>query len=55
MLFFDVSNGLARRSWARNPHAISTTKRLMKDHPKFNLTPVNIASDSLVQNSLKSK
>lgn len=53
MLFFDVSNGLARRSWARNPHAMATTKRLMKDHPKLKLTPVAMASENLVTEALK--
>jgi len=29
MLYFDVNNGIARRAWARNPHALSTIKNEM--------------------------
>lgn len=31
MLYFDVSNGITRRAWARNEHALSTLKRLSKN------------------------
>ncbi|MCI4641828.1 MAG: urocanate hydratase [Flavobacteriaceae bacterium] len=50
MLFYDVSNGLARRSWARNAPAISTTKRLMAQHPKLKLTTVHLAADEVLKN-----
>ena len=30
MLYWDVNNGIARRSWARNPEAIFAIKRAMK-------------------------
>jgi urocanate hydratase len=39
MLFWDVNNGISRRSWARNEGAIFAIKRamenqpLLKDHP----------------------
>lgn len=38
MLHWDVNNGIARRAWARNPHAIFTIKRAMKDEQKLNIT-----------------
>lgn len=50
MLFYDVSNGLARRSWARNAPAISTTKRLMKQQPKLHLTAVHLAAEEVLKN-----
>src|SRR5690606_19295494 len=47
MLFWDVSNGLARRSWARNDGAIFSVKRAMKQEPKLRITLPNIVEDSL--------
>ena len=35
MLFWDVNNGIARRSWARNEEAIFAIKRAMEVEPKF--------------------
>jgi hypothetical protein len=34
MLFWDVNNGIARRAWARNPHALSTIQRAMNQYPE---------------------
>ncbi len=41
MLFWDVNNGIARRSWARNKGAIFSAKRAMKDNPKLKITLPN--------------
>jgi len=47
MLFWDVNNGLARRSWARNDEAIFSIKRAMEQEPKLKITLPNIVEDSL--------
>lgn len=47
MLFWDVNNGLARRSWARNKEAIFSVKRAMKQEPKLKITLPNIVDPSL--------
>ena len=33
MLFWDVNNGISRRSWARNEGAVFAIKRAMKAEP----------------------
>lgn len=38
MLFWDVNNGIARRAWARNPHALSTIRRTMEAYPDLVVT-----------------
>ncbi len=38
MLFWDVNNGIARRSWARNPHAMSTARRAMQSETRLQIT-----------------
>ncbi len=38
MLFWDVNNGIARRAWARNPHALATIKRAMEKYPDLVVT-----------------
>jgi len=38
MLYFDVNNGIARRAWAGNEHAISTAYEAQKENPLFILT-----------------
>ncbi len=45
MLHWDVNNGIARRSWARNPHAISTIKRAMAANPKLKVTLPNLVQE----------
>ncbi len=48
MLFWDVNNGIARRSWARNDEAIFAIKRAMLSEPKLVVTLPNLADDSLI-------
>ena len=38
MLFWDVNNGIARRSWARNNEAIFAIKRAMQQEPNLKVT-----------------
>ena len=41
MLFWDVNNGISRRSWARNEGAIFAIKRAMKQNPNLRVTIPN--------------
>jgi len=47
MLFWDVNNGIARRSWARNKEAIFAIKREMKKNPDLKVTLPNFVDDDL--------
>lgn len=49
MLFWDVNNGISRRSWARNDGAIFAIKRAMENNPNLKVTLPNFVSDSLFQ------
>jgi len=51
MLFWDVNNGISRRSWARNEGAIEAIKRAMEETPGLKVTLPNLADEGLV-NSL---
>jgi urocanate hydratase len=48
MLFWDVNNGIARRSWARNHEAVYAIKRAMEKEPNLKVTLPNIADDKLI-------
>ncbi len=48
MLFWDVNNGISRRSWARNPEAIFAIKRAMEIEPNLTVTIPNLADDQLI-------
>ncbi|MEM8998944.1 MAG: urocanate hydratase [Bacteroidota bacterium] len=50
MLFYDVNNGIARRSWARNEEAIFAIKREMRRTPELKVTLPNSVDDELVEN-----
>ncbi len=47
MLYWDVNNGITRRSWARNEGAVFAIKRAMKQNPKLKVTLPNFVDDSL--------
>lgn len=49
MLHWDVNNGIARRSWARNDEAIFAIKRAMSAEPRLKITLPNVASDDLIE------
>ncbi len=53
MLFWDVNNGIARRSWARNEGSMRAIKREMERTPGLQVTMPNLADDELVRNALK--
>ncbi len=50
MLFWDVNNGISRRSWARNEEAIFAIKRAMEAEPKLKVTLPNFANEELINN-----
>ena len=50
MLFYDVSNGLARRSWARNEEAVFAINRAMKANKNLKVTLPNLVEDDLLEN-----
>ncbi len=52
MLPWDVNNGLARRAWARNPHAIWAARRAMETEPALKLTLPEEADEALVDAAL---
>ena len=48
MLFWDVNNGVSRRSWARNEGAIFAIKRAMETQPLLKITLPNSVDDQLL-------
>ena len=49
MLFWDVNNGIARRSWARNQEALFAIKREMQRSPNLKVTLPNLVDDNLLE------
>lgn len=49
MLFWDVNNGIARRSWARNNEAIFAIKKAMDENPLLKVTLPNFVDESLLK------
>lgn len=47
MLFWDVNNGISRRSWARNEGAIFAIKRAMEAEPNLKVTLPNFVDETL--------
>ena len=52
MLFFDVNNGIARRSWARNKEANFAIQREMERTPGLKVTLANGVSDDVLNRLL---
>jgi urocanate hydratase len=48
MLHWDVNNGIARRSWARNHGAIQSIKREMERNPLLKVTLPELVDDKLL-------
>jgi urocanate hydratase len=48
MLFWDVNNGISRRSWARNEEAIFAIKRAMEQNPNLKVTLPNIVEEAVL-------
>ncbi len=49
MLHWDVNNGIARRSWARNEGAIFAIKRAMEQEPRLKVTIPELVDDAILQ------
>ena len=54
MISWDVMNGLARRSWARNIGAISTVEEAGELDPKLYVTTPNLVEEDILANLIKS-
>ena len=52
MLLWDVNNGIARRSWARNQGAVDAIRREMHRTPGLEVTIPNLADKSIVEQAL---
>lgn len=53
MLHWDVNNGIARRSWARNEPAMFAIRRAMEVEPRLKVTMPNIADDKMIAEIIK--
>ena len=51
MLFWDVNNGIARRSWARNAGARAAIEREIARTPNLTVTLPNFVEDSIIDNA----
>ena len=49
MLFFDVNNGIARRSWARNPNARFAIERELARTPGLRVTAAALVDDAVIE------
>ncbi len=49
MLFYDVNNGISRRSWARNKEARFAIERAMNRNPNLKVTLPNLVDDHLLE------
>ena len=49
MLLYDVNNGIARRSWARNKEAIFAIKREMERTPNLKITLPNLVEENILK------
>jgi urocanate hydratase len=52
MLLWDVNNGIARRSWARNEGAMNAIRREMERTPGLKVTLPNLADEEMIRNIL---
>lgn len=48
MLYWDVNNGISRRSWARNDGAVFAAKRAMEKNPELKITVPNMVDDNVL-------
>ncbi len=53
MLLWDVNNGIARRSWARNEGAVAAIRREMERTPGLQVTLPQFADEAVVREALK--
>ena len=53
MLLWDVNNGIARRSWARNEGAVNAIKREMERTPGLKVTLPNFADEDMIKSVIR--
>ena len=53
MLHWDVNNGIARRSWARNQGAMDTAKKAMEQNHNLTITIPAVADDQLIEKAIQ--
>ena len=53
MLFWDVNNGIARRSWARNEGAEHAILREMERTPELTVTVANLTDENIVRKAIE--
>jgi urocanate hydratase len=51
MLFWDVNNGIARRSWARNEGSMSAIRREMERTPQLCVTMPTLVDDDVIDSA----
>ena len=54
MLFWDVNNGIARRSWARNEGSVRSIEREMARTPGLTVTLPNLVDDDIIDTAFHS-
>lgn len=55
-MLWDVMGGVARRSWARNPHAMETSREFNQSHAEgYHITLPYLADDELVRRTVDKK
>lgn len=54
MLFWDVNNGIARRSWAQNKPAQFAIERAMRENKLLKVTLPNLADNTLIESVVRS-
>ena len=52
MIFWDVNNGIARRSWARNSGSMEAIRREMERTPELQVTMPNLVDDDVIEGSI---
>lgn len=52
MLFWDVNNGIARRSWARNSGSMDAIRREMERTPELRVTMPNLVEDDVIEGAI---
>jgi urocanate hydratase len=55
MLHWDVNNGIARRSWARNDEAVFAIKKAMEEEPLLRVTLPNMVDETLLNKEQRNK
>jgi urocanate hydratase len=55
MLFYDVNNGIARRSWARNENSLFAIRRQMEKTPNLQVTLPTLVEPNLLDTLMNKK